>query len=62
MDEAFDRISHSSLADLLILTDREGKRLEVVQFEVSKEIDVSGLPFKGPENAPVVVAVFSDYQ
>jgi hypothetical protein len=25
-------------------------------------IDVSGLPFKGPLDAPVVIAVFDDYQ
>ena len=26
------------------------------------KIDVTGLPFKGPPDAPVTVTVFSDYQ
>jgi len=29
---------------------------------VIHKIDVTGLPFKGPTDAPVTVAVFSDYQ
>ncbi len=29
---------------------------------VVHKIDVTGLPFKGPPDAPVTVAVFSDYQ
>ncbi len=29
---------------------------------VVHEIDVTGLPFKGSPDAPVTVAVFSDYQ
>ena len=29
---------------------------------VAHRIDVAGLPFKGPPDPPVTVAVFSDYQ
>ena len=31
-------------------------------MEPIHEITLSGRPFKGPENAPVTIAVFSDYQ
>lgn len=29
--------------------------------EPKVKLDISNLPFKGPENAPVVLVVFSDY-
>jgi sugar lactone lactonase YvrE len=46
----------------LLLADSAANTLEVVRISFIVDIDVSGLPFKGPADAPVVVAVFSDYQ
>ena len=55
-------IGSSLNGDVLFLADGNSNTLEVVKLDYVVEIDVSDLPFKGPENAPVVIAVFSDYQ
>jgi hypothetical protein len=62
VDKAFDRVIHSAGDNTLILSSRSGQALEMIQLEPVYKIDVSGLPFKGPEHAPVTIAVFSDYQ
>ena len=55
-------IGSSQSGDFLLLADSNANTLEVVKLDYVVDIDVSSLPFKGPENAPVVIAVFSDYQ
>ncbi len=55
-------IGTSPAGDYLFLTDSKANTLEMVQISFVVEIDIAGLPFKGPANAPVVIAVFSDYQ
>jgi hypothetical protein len=62
VDKAFDRVTQSASEDTLILSSRSGKALEILRLELVYKIDVSGLPFQGPERAPVTIAVFSDYQ
>lgn len=46
----------------LLLADNKADTLEILRISFVVDIDISKLPFKGPENAPVVIAVFSDYQ
>ncbi len=58
----FDRLAYSAAEDVLILMSSTSPKVQVVKIEPIVEIDVSGLPFKGPENAPVIIAVFDDYQ
>lgn len=58
----FDRITASPRGNLLTLTSSSKNSLRMVLLEFSYPIDVTGLPFKGPEKAPVVIAVFTDYQ
>ena len=60
--ENFDRLTHSAINNTLILGSGSGKTLKIIQLEVIHTIDISGLPFKGPEHAPVTIAVFGDYQ
>jgi len=55
-------IGSSPNGDFLILADSTKNTLDVVKLDYVVNIDISNLPFKGPENAPVVIAVFSDYQ
>ncbi|MDX1775066.1 MAG: hypothetical protein R3297_00635 [Desulfobulbales bacterium] len=55
-------IGTSPNGDSLLLADSKAKTLEVLGISFVVDIDVTGLPFKGPANAPVVIAVFSDYQ
>jgi len=62
IDKDFDRITHSEKTNSLILTSSSSKRLKIIQGEPIHKIDLSGLPFKGPADAPVTVAVFDDYQ
>jgi hypothetical protein len=55
-------IGTSPKGDFLLLADSKENTLEVVKISFVVDIDITGLPFKGPASAPVVVAVFSDYQ
>ena len=62
VDEGFDRLMYSARDNSLILTSRSERTLKIIQLEAIHEFDISGLPFKGPEHAPITIAVFSDYQ
>jgi hypothetical protein len=55
-------ISVGPREEILFLTDRAEGTIEVVTLDMVKDINVTGSPFRGPENAPVVIAVFSDFQ
>jgi rRNA pseudouridine-1189 N-methylase Emg1 (Nep1/Mra1 family) len=48
--------------EFLLLADNKANTVEIVRLSFVVDIDISGLPFKGPANAPVVIAMFSDYQ
>ena len=48
--------------DSLILTSGRNKTVEIVTLDFVQKINISGSPFKGPENAAVVIAVFDDFQ
>jgi hypothetical protein len=62
IDRDYDRISVSPGGNSLILTSSAGKSLKIIDLEFIYQIDTSGLPLKGPADAPVTIAVFSDYQ
>ena len=62
IDKGFDRLTYSAKTNSLILSSRSEKAVKIIQLELIHEFDISGLPLKGPENAPVTVAVFGDYQ
>ena len=55
-------IGSSPDGSFLLLADSTKNTLDVVKLDFVVDIDISNLPFKGPENAQVVIAVFSDYQ
>lgn len=57
----FDRLVLGKNNTLLI-TSKSKKQLQVIQLTVRQTFDLSGLSVKGPADAPVTVAVFSDYQ
>jgi len=58
----FDRIWHIQGSDVLVLSSREKKAVQIIELNFVERIDTSGSPFRGPDNAPVVVAVFSDFE
>jgi hypothetical protein len=62
IDKDFDKLTYSARNNVLILTSSESKTLKIIQVDVIYKIAVDGLPFKGPANAPVTIAVFDDYQ
>lgn len=60
--KGFDRMSFSDAGKRLVLTSSSQKLARIIELEVVHAIDVSKLPFRGSRNAPVTIAVFSDYQ
>lgn len=62
IDKGFDRLTYSAKTNSLILSSQSEKTVKVIQLELIHKFDLSGLPVKGPENAPVTMAVFGDYQ
>jgi hypothetical protein len=62
VDKEFDRIAYSPQTKILTLTSSTNKKLQILSLEFIQKFEVSGLPFKGPEDAPVTLVVFSDYQ
>ena len=62
VSESAMSIATSSSGDFLLLADSKSNTLEMVGISFVEEIDIAGLSFKGPADAPVVIAVFSDYQ
>jgi hypothetical protein len=55
-------IASSPAGDQLFLLDRDGKAVQTVGVEFVQQINTAGAPFKGPADAPVVIALFSDFQ
>ena len=46
----------------LYVISRRNKTVEAVQLNFIRHINTIGSPYQGPEDAPVVIAVFSDFQ
>lgn len=49
-------------SDLLVLEKPADRQLSLVALEISEEINLSGSPVFGPENAPVAIVVFDDFE
>jgi hypothetical protein len=58
----FDRVAHSPEDNTVVLSSSRDKSLKFIELDLVHAFDVAGLPFKGPKDAPVTVAVFGDYQ
>ncbi len=57
-----DRLRVGRRDDLVYLINSRGNRIEALQLTFVQHFTSTGSPVKGPENAPVTVAVFSDFQ
>lgn len=58
----FDHIKVGPRGERLILSSRKNKSVQIITLDFIQNINVSGSPFKGPEDATVVVAAFDDFQ
>jgi hypothetical protein len=57
-----DQIKLGPRGESLILKSSKNKTVQIVTIDFIQKINTSGSPFKGPEDAPVVIAVFDDFQ
>ena len=57
-----DQIKMDPLGLRLFITSRSEKTIQILSLDFFVEINMADAPFKGPRNAPVVLAVFSDFQ
>ncbi|MBN2033156.1 MAG: hypothetical protein JW836_07755 [Deltaproteobacteria bacterium] len=62
VDKGFDRITYAPGLHALVMTDGGSKKFLILKLQEIHELDLSGLPFKGPENAPVTIVVFTGYE
>ncbi len=57
-----DGIKAGSREDELFIISKKQKSIQRIAISFLYDIDVSGSPFKGPVDAPVIIAVYDDYQ
>ena len=57
-----NQIKVGPIDNLLFLNSLKNKTIEVVEFDFIQKINVMGSPSKGPVEAPVVIALFTDFQ
>lgn len=62
VDAAFDQLIYAPATNSLVLSGKTAKVIRVVELQQVHSFTYDGLAFKGPENAPVTITVFSDYQ
>jgi hypothetical protein len=48
--------------DTLLLRSSKDRTIQIVALDFIQNVNISGSPFKGPENAPIVIAAFDDFQ
>ena len=61
-DKSIDGIEVSPGGDQLFLSSKRDKIVQIVSLDFVSNIETAGSPYKGPVNAPVVIAVFNDFQ
>ncbi|GBC61889.1 DSBA oxidoreductase [Desulfonema ishimotonii] len=57
-----DGIETTKKQNLLYLKSTAEKTVQILRFDIIKEISTVGSPAKGPSDAPVVIVAFSDFQ
>ena len=58
----FDRLYHIQGSDVVLLSGKNNKTAKIIELSFIEQIKTAGAPFKGTENAPVIIAVFSDFE
>ncbi len=62
VSEGVTAIDISPRGELLYLIDSKKNTFSSLSIDFIKDIDISGSPFKGKEDAPVTIAVFTDFE
>ena len=57
-----DQIEIGPRGERLFAASRQNKTVEIITLDFIHEINTQGSPSKGPHEAPVIIAVFSDFQ
>ena len=57
-----DRIEVDPSGEKLFAASRQNKTVDIIQLSFIQHINTAGSPYKGAENAPVTITVFSDYE
>jgi DNA-binding beta-propeller fold protein YncE len=57
-----DQIKLGPRGSTLILKSGENKTVQIITLDFIQKINTAGAPFKGAEDAAVVIAVFDDFQ
>jgi hypothetical protein len=57
-----DHIKLGPRGEGLFVSSRQDKSLKVIAIDFLHDINISGSPMQGADNAPVIIAVFSDFQ
>ena len=60
--EGFNRIQFSQPGNRLLLSSTRNKAIKILSLDLVHTFDIAGSPYKGPEKAPVLIAVFNDFQ
>ena len=58
----FDQMRVIPGSDVIFLTSRKNKLVQIVQVDFVQQINTSDSPTIGPPDAPVVIAVFSEFE
>jgi len=62
VDAQFDCMTFAEKLDLLILSSKTNKKVDMVRIDLISDITIEGSPYLGRADAPVTIAVFDDYQ
>ena len=62
LDQGYNRLTYVSESGTLILANSITNELKTIHIDPVYEISMEGSPFLGPENAPVTIVVFDDYE
>jgi len=60
--DTIDEIKAGPREDILFLSSRKDSTVQLITLDFIEQIDITGSPFRGPADAPVAIAVFSDFQ